>query len=184
MQGNPFCLQPCYLSAVQHALPRLYHLDGAEAPLCPPASASADSVTTNTGSSAAVDATMPAADSEQQHLHVCFSQLSVQNTTPGCLPAPDAASEPAPPVYWYYLQLHTAQGGLVCSFPVVLTPQEQLLQWQAQQSAAAPADPSKKAGSKAGKGSKLDVAEQRKAWYQEVTHWLQSKHASSHTNLH
>lgn len=169
MQGNPFCLQPSYLSAVQHALPRLDHLDGAKAPSTPPASASADGATTNTSSSAAIDATAPAAGSVQQHLHICFSQLSVQNTTPGCLPAPDAASEPAPPVYWYYLQLHTAQGGLVCSFPAVLTPQEQLLQWQAQQSAAAPPAPSKKPGSKPGKSSKLEVAEQRKAWYQEVT---------------
>lgn len=154
---------------MQHALPRLDHLDGAKTPSIPPGSASADGPTTNTSSSAAIEAMTPAAGSAQQHLHVCFSQLSVQNTTPGCLPTTDAASEPAPPVYWYYLQLHTVQGGLVCSFPAVLTPQEQLLQWQAQQSAAAPSALSKKAASKTGKGSKLDVAEQRKAWYQEVT---------------
>ena len=102
-------------------------------------------------------------DSAQQHLHICFTQLSVQNTTPGRLPAPDAlASEPAPPVCWYYLQLHTAQGGLVCSFPAILKPQEEVLQWQAQQSAA-PAATGKKTASKTGKGAKADVAEQRKA---------------------
>lgn len=108
-------------------------------------------------------------DRVQQHLHIGFTQLSVQNTAPGRLPAADAAAcEPAPPAYWYYLQLHTAQGSMVCSFPAMLTPQEELLQWQAQQSAA-PVATGKKPGSKTGKGSKVDVAEQRKTWYQEVT---------------
>lgn len=161
MQGNPLCLQPSYLSAVQQALPLLQHFDGTKASPGPTASASAGD---NTSSSAAAADT----DSVQQHLHICFNQLSVQNTIPGRLPAPDAAaSEPAPPVYWYYLQLHTSQGGLVCSFPAILTPEDELLQWQAQQSAV-PAATGKKSASKTGKGSKADAADQRKAWYQEV----------------
>lgn len=169
VQGNPFCLQPFYLSAVQQALPLLQHFDGTKASPSPTASASAANATSNTSSSAAVDKLPADTNSVQQHLHICFNQLSVQNTIPGRLPAPDAAaSEPSPPVHWYYLQLHTAQGGVVCSFPAVLTPQEELLQWQAQQSAV-PAATSKKSASKTGKGSKADAADQRKAWYQEVT---------------
>lgn len=105
-------------------------------------------------------------------LQICFSQLSVQNTVPGRLPAPDAANEPVPPLYHYYLQLRTADGSLLCSFPIVLTPQEELAQWQAQQ-AAEPAAASKKAAKKvpAGKGGKADAnaADQRNAWYPEVT---------------
>ncbi len=124
----------------------------------------------NTGSLAA-DSTDPTSAGLQ--LHICFSQLSVQNTVPGRLPAPDAASEPVPPLYYYYLQLHTADGSLLCSFPIVLSPQEELAQWQAQQ-AAEPAAASKKAASKkaaAGKGGKADAnaADQRNAWYPEVS---------------
>ena len=72
-------------------------------------------------------------------------------------------------MYLYYLQLHTAQGGLVCSFPAALMPQKELAQWQAQQSAV-PAATGKKAASKTGKAPpKVDMADQCKAWYQEVT---------------
>ena len=152
---------------MQQALPLLQHLDGSKASPSPTASASADSATSNTSSSAAGDAIL-SEDSPHQRLHVCFTQLSIQNTTPGRLPAPDAASEPTPPAYLYYLQLHTAQGGLVCSFPTVLTPQEELLQWQALQSAV-PAAIGKKTAGKTGKGSKAGMADERKPWYHEVT---------------
>ena len=53
-----------------------------------------------------------------------MSQLVVHNTVLGRLPAPDAAIEPVPPLYYYYLQLRTADGSQLCSFPVILTPQE------------------------------------------------------------
>lgn len=155
---------------MQQALPLLQHFDGTKTWLKPPASASADNAATNSSSPAAGDGPL-LADGTQQHLHICFSQLSVQNTSPGRLPASQAASESVPLAYLYYLQLRTAEGGLVCSFPAVLTPQEELIQWQAQQSAA-PAATGKKANSKTGttgKGSKADAAEQRKTWYQEVT---------------
>ncbi|KAL3133313.1 hypothetical protein ABBQ38_007192 [Trebouxia sp. C0009 RCD-2024] len=179
-KGNPFCLQPSYLSAVQQALPLLQHFDGTKAWPNPLPSASADNGATNRGSPAAGDATLLAGGT-QQHLHIRFSQLSVQNTSPGHLPAPQTAPEPLPPAYLYYLQLRTAEGGVVCSFPAVLTPQEELIEWQAQQSA--PAANGKKAASKtgsAGKASKADVAEQSKAWYQEVT----IKHYQSEPALH
>ena len=170
MQGNPFCLQPSYLSAVQQALPLLQHFDSTKAWPNPSVSTSADIAARNRSSPAAGDvALLPS--STQQYLHICFSQLSVQNTVPGRLPASQTAPEPMPPAYLYYLQLRTGEGGMVCSFPAVLTPQEELDQRQAQQSAA-PAATGKKAASKAGsagKGSKADAAEQRKAWYQEVT---------------
>ena len=101
-----------------------------------------------------------------------MSQLVVQNTVSGRLPAPDAAIEPVPPLYYYYLQLRTADGSQLCSFPVILTPQEELVQWQAQQ-AAEPAADKKKAAKKtpAAKGGKaeLNAAEQHNAWYQEVS---------------
>jgi len=63
-------------------------------------------------------------------------------------------------------------GSLLCSFPIVLSPQEELAQWQAHQ-AAEPAAASKKAAKKApaGKGGKADAnaAEQHNAWYPEVS---------------
>ncbi|DBA97538.1 TPA: hypothetical protein ACH3X1_015235 [Trebouxia sp. C0004] len=119
-------------------------------------------------SSFAADSTDPTSAGLQ--LQICFSQLSVQNTVPGRLPAPDAANEPVPPLYYYYLQLRTMDGSMLCSFPTVLTPQEELAQWQAHQ-AAEPAAASKKAAKKgpAGKGGKADTnaADQRNAWYPE-----------------
>lgn len=181
MQGNPFCLQPSYLSGVQQALPLLQHFDGTNAWLNPLPSASANNGANNTSSPAAGDATLLAGRT-QQHLHVCFSQLSVQNTSPGRLPAPQTVPEPLPPAYLYYLQLRTVEGSVVCSFPAVLTPQEELIEWQAQQGAA-PAATGKKAASKtgaAGKGSKADAAEPSKAWYQEVT----TKHYQTEPPLH
>ena len=54
----------------------------------------------------------------------------------------------------------------MCSFPTVLTPQEELLQWQALQSATAIG---KKSAGKTGKGSKAGMADERKPWYHEVT---------------
>lgn len=81
-------------------------------------------------------------------------------------------------MYYYYLQLRTVDGSLVCSFPVLLTPQEELTQWQAQQ-AAEPAAAGKKAVKKApaGKGGRADAntANQRNAWYPEVP-WLHLSH--------
>jgi len=164
LQGNPFCLQPAYLTAVQLALPCLQRFDGKTICWSKPAAAmqSANSPA-NTSSFAA--------DSAGLQLQICFSQLSVQNTVPGRLPAPDVANEPVPPLYYYYLQLRTADGSLLCSFPILLTPQEELAQWQAHQ-AAEPAAASKKAAKKApaGKGGKADAnaADQRNAWYPEV----------------
>ena len=107
-------------------------------------------------------------------LQLVLSQLSVPNTVPGRLPSPDAANEPCPPLYFYYLQLCTADGGSLCSFPVLLTPQDELAQWQATQ-AAEPMTANKKAAKKApaaAKGSKADVdaTQQRNAWYPEASH--------------
>ena len=169
LQGNPFCLQPAYLAAVQQALPCLQRFDGRT--VCWSEMAAAMQCTNSPAntSSLAADSTDPTSVGLQ--LQICFSQLSVQDTVPGRLPAPDAANEPAPPLYYYYLQLRLADGSLLCSFPMVLSPQEELAQWQAHQ-AAEPAAASKKATKKApaGKGGKADAnaADQRNAWYPEV----------------
>ncbi|DBA88156.1 TPA: Leucine-rich repeat-containing protein 43 [Trebouxia sp. C0005] len=168
LKGNPFCLQPAYLAAVQQALPCLQRFDG-KTTCWSKSAASMQSIDTPAKTSSfAADSTD--ATSVGLQLQICFSQLSVQNTVPGRLPAPDAANEPVPPLYHYYLQLRTADGSLLCSFPIVLTPQEELAQWQAQQ-AAEPAAASKKAAKKvpAGKGGKADAnaADQRNAWYPE-----------------
>ena len=133
---------------------------------------------TTTSDSLAADATTPASS---QPLHTCFSQLSVQNTLPGRLSATSPASEPAPPAYYYYLQLRTAESGTICSCPVLLTPQDELTQWQDQQTAAA-AKAGKKAASKkapACKGGKAeaDATGQQNAWNQKVTAVL--RHACS-----
>lgn len=84
-------------------------------------------------------------------------------------------------MYYYYLQLRTVDGSLVCSFPVLLTPQEELTQWQAQQ-AAEPAAAGKKAVKKtpAGKGGRADAntTNQRNAWYPEVP-WIHLLHVVS-----
>ena len=81
-------------------------------------------------------------------------------------------------MYYYYLQLRTVDGSLVCSFPVLLTPQEELTQWQAQQAA----EPTKKAVKKApaGKGGRADAntTNQRNAWYPEVP-WIHLLHVVS-----
>lgn len=167
LQGNPFCLQPAYLTAIQQALPCLQRFDGKT--VCW-SNQTAAMQSTDTPASFAADSTDPTSAGLQ--LQICFSQLSVQNTVPGRLPAPDAASEPVPPLYYYYLQLRKADGSLLSSFPIVLSPQEELAQWQAQQ-AAEPAAASKKAAKKApaGKGGKGDAnaADQRNAWYPEVS---------------
>jgi len=169
VQGNPFCLQPAYLAAVQQALPCLQRFDGKTVCWSKHTAAMQSTDTPAKTSSLAADSTD--ATSAGLQLQVCFSQLSVQNTVPGRLPALDAANEPVPPLYYYYLQLRTADGSLLCSFPIVLSPQEELAQWQAHQ-AAEPAAASKKAAKKApaGKGGKADAnaADQRNAWYPEV----------------
>ena len=123
--------------------------------------------------SLAADAITNLPASSHQHLHICFSQLCVHNTGPGLWPVPCPASEAAPPAYYYYLQQRTAEGSVICSFPVVLTPQDELAQWQAQQTAEA-VKAGKKAASKkapAGKGGKgeADASEQQNAWYPQVT---------------
>ena len=156
---------------MQQALPLLQHFDGNKAWPSPPAPAA---TSTTSSDSLAADATTPA--SSQPHLRICFTQLSVQNTVPGRLPATSPASEPAPPAYYCYLQLRTAEGGTICSFPVVLTPQEELTLWQEQQTAET-AKAGKKAASKkapAGKGGKAeaDAAGQQNTWYQQVTAFL------------
>jgi len=176
LQGNPFCLQPSYLSAVQQGLPSLQFFDGKKVswPGTATAAQLADTAAAKESSPAA-DSTIAAPADSQQQLHISMNELSVENTVPGRLPPPDAASEPAPPMYYYYLQLRTADSSLLCSFPVVLTPQEELTRWQAQQ-AAEPAAAGKKAAKKApaAKGGKAaaDAAEQRNAWYQEVCQLL------------
>ena len=170
VQGNPFCLQSAYPAAVQQALPCLQRFDGKTVCWSKPTAAMQSTDTLAKISSLAADSTDPTSAGLQ--LQICFSQLSVQNTVPGRLPAPDAANEPVPPLYFYYLQLRTADGSLLCSFPIVLSPQEELAQWQAQQ-AAEPAAASKKVAKKApaGKGGKADAnaADQRNAWYPEVS---------------
>ncbi|KAL0054690.1 hypothetical protein WJX82_001056 [Trebouxia sp. C0006] len=168
LKGNPFCLQPAYLAVVQQALPCLQRFDGKTVCWSKPTAAMQSTDTLAKISSLAADSTDPTSAGLQ--LQICFSQLSVQNTAPGRLAAPDAANEPIPPLYYYYLQLRTVDGSLLCSFPIVLSPQEELAQWQAHQ-AAEPAAASKKAAKKApaGKGGKADAnaAEQHNAWYPE-----------------
>ena len=170
LQGNPFCLHPHYLSAVQHALPLLQHFDGTRVQLAAPVCK--DTVASSTNSFVAVGHSLSSV-AAQQRLHICFSQLSVQNTVPCRLSIPGAAVEPAPPAYYYYLQLRSRGDGLLCGFPSVLTPQGELARWQAQQSAdQSMAGGKKPAGKKApaGKAGKADASatEQRNAWYQEV----------------
>jgi len=170
VQGNPFCLQSAYPAAVQQALPCLQRFDGKTVCWSNQTAAMRSTDTPAKTSSLAADSTDPTSAGLQ--LQICFSQLSVQNTVPGRLPAPDAANEPVPPLYFYHFQLRTADGSLLCSFPIVLSPQEELAQWQAQQ-AAEPAAASKKVAKKApaGKGGKADAnaAHQRNAWYPEVS---------------
>ncbi len=170
LQGNPFCLQPAYLAAVQQALPCLQRFDGKAICWSKPAAAMQSTHSPANTSSVAAHSTDPTSAGLQ--LQICFSQLSVQSTVAGRLPTPDAANEPVPPLYYYHLQLRTMDGSLLCSFPILLTPQEELAQWQAHQ-AAEPAAASKKAAKKApaGKGGKADAnaADQRNAWYPEVS---------------
>ena len=157
-------LGPVYLTRVQQVLPSLRYFDGA--PVVWPSTAESVGVI-----AAGADSPAAVPTASQAQCKVCFNQLLVHNTLPGRLS--DAVSEAAPPLYHYYLQLRTADSSLLCSFPVVLTPQEEMLQWQAQQ-AAEPAVVSKKAGKQpqTAKGSKADAnaADQRNTWYQEVVH--------------
>ena len=176
LQGNPFCLQSDYLQLVQTSLHTLQYFDGNKVSW-PTTTAAAQPTDAALGNAAAIDnATASKAETDPSHGHpqlqLVLSQLSVPNTVPGRLPTPDAASEPSPPLYYYYLQLCTADGGSLCSFPLVLTPQDELAQWQVAQ-AAEPVTANKKAVKKApaaGKGSKADgdAAPQRNAWYPEV----------------
>ena len=171
LQGNPFCLQSHYLQLVQASLHTLQYFDGNKVswPISPAAAQPTDAAIDSSAASKAE--TGPSHGRPQ--LQLVLSQLSVPNTVPGRLPTPDAANEPSPPLYFYYLQLCTADGGPLCSFPVILTPQEELAQWQAAQ-AAEPITANKKAAKKAPaavKGPKADsdAAQQRNAWYAEVS---------------
>lgn len=172
LQGNPFCLQPGYFKRVCQSLPLLLYFDGKRVSwtAATPAMELSDAAHTNSHA----DVASPTASVQMQpQLQVSFSQLSVANTVPGRLPGADSASEPCPPMYFYYMQLRAADGSAVCSFPTVLTPQDEVSLWQAKQSAepaAASKKPAKKAPA-AAKGARADaeIAQPCNAWYPEVS---------------
>ena len=174
LQGNPFCLQPNYHHKVQTALPCLKYFDGNQVSW-PSADNTLQPCSTSgiNADSLADEAKVSVPPSAELHLQIAFRQLSVQKAVSGRLPTPETASEPCPPLYHYYVQLRTVDGSSLCSFPVILTPQDELADWQAKQAAepmAASKKAAKKAPAAAAKGSEADAdaAHQRNAWYPEV----------------
>ena len=108
LQGNPFCLQSDYLQLVQTSLHTLQYFDGNKVSW--PTTSAAAQPTDAAIDSSAISKAETGPSHRHPKLQLVVSQLSVPNTVPGRLPSPDAANEPSPPLYYYYLQLCTADG--------------------------------------------------------------------------